>query len=391
MQVEGTTLQDLLRRPPADVAQWVVQQAEALSAPGARVQNLEIFQVAGALSTAPVEQKQELMKNAISGFGRLPATQRAEVLRFAVSTAAVAGSSRRGDVDELTRNVGVLVKEAKIDQMPPAEKRQLAQEIQQDAAELVQPQQLIEVVAELKPEERERMTEALIEAKLVPEEHKGVLEEAMRPGGSADKLVAALKMWTLVEEYALAIVALPFLELLLALVFGGLSCDSGLSAWLRADAWFSCLMMGGGWFCHLQMAPVLQAARQDPLALAQRWQQHQDLPVSRRLEQLVPGVEIGAYQLGAVGAAAAVIFLLIGLANTIVGLMELLGTLVMGCAIFVVLVSMFFIAVRCATFVGILAAAKYVLTEMQALGLDGYTSEDPLLHGGAFNRAPLQP
>eukprot|EP00913_Durusdinium_trenchii_P014678 g13771.t1 len=120
--------------PPADVAQWVVQQAEALSAPGARVQNLEIFQVAGALSTAPVEQKQELMKNAISGFGRLPATQRAEVLRFAVSTAAVAGT----------------------------------QEIQQDAAELVQPQQLIEVVAELKPEERERMTEAGASLSYVP-------------------------------------------------------------------------------------------------------------------------------------------------------------------------------------------------------------------------------
>ena len=35
-----------------------------------------------------------------------------------------------------------------------------SQELQKDTAELVQPQQLVEVVAELRPEERERMTEA---------------------------------------------------------------------------------------------------------------------------------------------------------------------------------------------------------------------------------------
>lgn len=41
--------------------------------------------------------------------------------------------------------------------------------------------------------------------------------------------------------------------------------------------------------------------------------------------------------------------------------------------------------------VGILAAAKIVLTEIQVMGLDGYTSEDPLLRGDVFERNPMQP
>lgn len=393
-EVDGETqLQELLRRPPADVANWVVQQAQALSS-GEPVEQLQIFQVAGALSAVPVEQKQELMKSAISGFGQLPADQRVEALRFAVNT-AVAGSSNAsnatGRADPVMQNVGKLLKEAKIDKLPPAEKQQLAQEIQQDAAQLVQPQQILEVVAELKPEEREHVTEALIEAKLVNEEQKAVLEQAMRPGGYADKLAAALKLWAMVEEYSAVILALPFLELLMALMFGGQSCPSGLSAWLRADAISAVVMVGGVWLCSSQLEPVLQHVRQDPVGVGQQWQQNQNLPLQQRLEMLVPGVGIFAYQLSAIGAVIAVVFLAFGLANTLVGLMELLGTVIAGCSISVAIISMCFLAVRCATVVGILAAAKIVLTEIQVMGLDGYTSEDPLLRGDVFERNPMQP
>jgi len=384
-------LQELLQRSPADVANWMVHQAQGISS-GVAVENLPIFQVAGAFSSVPVQQKQELMKSAISGFGQLPAEQRADVLRLAVTTAAASSSSGSGTSDPMLKNVGRLMKEAQLDKMPPEEKQQLAKEIKQDAAELVQPHQILEVVAELKPEEREHVTEALIEAKLVPEEQKTILEQAMRPGGYADKLAAAAKLWALAQEYSAVIVGLPFLELFIVLLFGGLPCQSGLSGWLRSDAIFSMVMIAGGWFCGLQLAPVFEELQRDPMTVAQRWQENQALPYQQRLEVLVPGVGISSYQLGGLGAALALIFLVLGLANTIVGLMELLGTVVMGCSAGLVIVSFFFLAVRCVTLAGILAAAKYVLTEIQVMGLDGYTSEDPLLRGndpGLFHRSPL--
>eukprot|EP00434_Breviolum_minutum_P044266 symbB.v1.2.039521.t1/scaffold6623.1/size16640/2 len=224
-------------------------------------------------------------------------------------------------------------------------------------------------------------SQALIEAKLVPEEQKTILEQAMRPGGYADKLAAAAKLWALAQEYGAVIAGLPFLELVIVLWFGALPCQSGLSGWLRSDAIFSMVMIAGGWFCGLQLAPVFEELQRDPMTVAQRWQENQALPYQQRLEVLVPGVGISSYQLGGLGAALALIFLVLGLANTIVGLMELLGTVVMGCSAGLVIVSFFFLAVRCVTLAGILAAAKYVLTEIQVMGLDGYTSEDPLLRG----------
>ncbi|CAJ1356489.1 unnamed protein product [Effrenium voratum] len=391
-------LQELLRRPPAEVAQWVVQQAQSLSDPAAQVESLPIFQVAGALSAASTDQKQELMKSAISGFGKLPAGERAEVLRLAVSATVQAGGSgtASSNAGPLTRNVGLLVKEAKIDEMPAEERKQLAQEVQKDASELVQPQQLIEVVAELKPEEREQVTEALIEAKIVPKEQQAVLEQAMRPGGYADKLAAVVKVWMMIEEYAYVILAFPFLELFLAMIFGGLPCNSGLSTWLRADAIYGVLTVSSGWCSSLQLAPVLQRMREDPVDVAQRWQETEgkNLSLTQRLEHLVPGVDVSAYQLGALGVAAATLFLIIGLANSIVGILELFATLVAGCSVLMVLVSMVFLAVRCATLVGILVAAQHVLVELQAAGVvgaDGYASDEALLRGDNFNRAPLHP
>ncbi|CAL1161349.1 unnamed protein product, partial [Cladocopium goreaui] len=93
-------------------------------------------------------------------------------------------------------------------------------------------------------------------------------------------------------------------------------------AWLRADAISAVVMVGGVWLCSSQLEPVLQHVRQDPVGVGQQWQQNQKLPLQQRLEMLVPGVGIFAYQLSAIGAVIAVVFLAFGLANTLVGLME---------------------------------------------------------------------
>ncbi|CAE7834535.1 shop [Symbiodinium sp. CCMP2592] len=156
-------LQDLLKRPGPDVVRWAVEQAQSLARPGTNVQQSQIFQMAGALNAASVAEKQELVRAAISGFGQLPADQRAEALRLVVNTAAAAQvgphPTAEGEVPPLMQNVMAVVKEAKLHEMPKEEKAILAQEARQDAAEMVQPQQILEVVSELRPEERHQVTE----------------------------------------------------------------------------------------------------------------------------------------------------------------------------------------------------------------------------------------
>eukprot|EP00439_Symbiodinium_sp_Y106_P077896 s258_g16.t1 len=160
-------LQDLLKRPGPDVVRWAVEQAQSLARPGTNVQQSQIFQMAGALNAASVAEKQELVRAAISGFGQLPADQRAEALRLVVNTAAAAQvgphPTAEGEVPPLMQNVMAVVKEAKLHEMPKEdclqEKAILVQEARQDAAEMVQPQQILEVVSELRPEERHQVTE----------------------------------------------------------------------------------------------------------------------------------------------------------------------------------------------------------------------------------------
>lgn len=378
-------LQDLLQRPGPDVVRWAVEQAQSLARPGTNVQQSQIFQMAGALNGASVQEKQELVRAAISGFGQLPADQRAEALRLVVNTAAAAQvgphPTAEGEVPPLMQNVMAVVKEAKLHEMPKEEKAILAQEARQDAAEMVQPQQILEVVSELRPEERHQVTEALVEAQIVPQDQQPALEAALKPGGLADLLVGGMKLFTLAQENAWALVAVPCGELFLALTLGVLSCPSGLNTWLRADAVYSMLTLAGAWFANLHLEQVLVRVKEDPMGAVRRWQQaeaqHQTL--SRRLEQTVPGVEFHAYQLGALGVVVAAVFLAVGLLNSIVGLFELLATLIAGCNILVVVASMAFLALRCAMLFGLLQVVGALLAPVPN-GAAGV--QRPLLEGG---------
>jgi len=360
-------IEDLLRRPGPDLARWAVEQARSLSRPGTNVQRLQIYQVAGALSSASVEDKQELVRNAIAGFAELPPDQKAEALRLVVNTAAAAQVQAAGVPDPesspLMQNVMAVVQEAKFHEMPKQEQELLAKEAREDAMEMMKPEQLLEVVAELKPEERDQVTEALIEAKIVPEEQQGVLHEALRPGGAADLLVNAMKFISFAQENSGALVAVPFGELFLALLLGVLPCRSGLATWLRADAVYSVLTLAGAWLAGTQLAPAIQCVKEDPMGVAQRWEhaQAQNQTLRRRLEVTVPGVEFHAYQLGAIGVLVTGIFLAAGLLNAVVGLFELFATVVAGCSIVVMVASMGFLALRCVMVFGLLQALAMIV------------------------------
>merc|ERR1719267_486012 len=139
----------------------------------------------------------------------------------------------------------------------------MAQVAQRDAHSLIQPQQLLDVVAELEPGEREQLTEALVEARVVPEEQRGVLEEAVRPGGYADKLAGALGLASKAQQYAWVFFALPAAEFLLALIFDHLSCGTPLVAWLRGDAVLALCVAGAAYFSGTTLSPVYQSLNAD--------------------------------------------------------------------------------------------------------------------------------
>merc|ERR1719198_1356950 len=235
---------------------------------------MPVFKLAGVLNSAPKEMKQALVQRTMAGFGDLPANRRVEAVRLAMQSADImqradnyeiqriaqrehaaamqrlqkleaqqaasqggnpnglhssTGSAQadlRMDVpqDPLVENLLRVAKEARFNEMPKDELAGMAQAAQGEAHRLIQPQQLLDVVAELDPSEREQLTEALVEARVVPEEQRGVLEEAVRPGGYADKLGGALTVAAKAREYAWVFIVLPVAEFLIAILLDNFGC-----------------------------------------------------------------------------------------------------------------------------------------------------------------------
>jgi hypothetical protein len=407
-------LEDLLRRPPAEVAAWALDQAKELGKAGVNVEQMPVFKLAGALNGAPQEAKQALVQRAVAGFGDLPVNRRAEAVRLAMQSADIvqkadnlevaqmahqhhaaamqrlraleakqqggpnvvdasstAGNLAHNDLelppqDPMVENLLKITKEARFNEMPPQELQSMAQAAQGQAHKLMQPQQLLDVVAELRPEEREQLTEALVEAHVVPEEQRGVLEEAVRPGGYADKLAGVLNLAAKVQQYAWVFVALPAFEFVLSLIFSYMSCGTPLVAWLRFDSLLALCVAGAAFFTGHTLAPVYQKLKEDPMGAVQRWQSVQDVRSWKaRLETAVPGVDFETYRAGAFGLAASVLLILIGAVWAVIGVLELLATMVFQCAFLTTVFCIIFIGMRFACVVAMLWGLYYVLDEVQ--------------------------
>jgi len=423
--VEGSAVvEDLLRRPPVEVANWALDQAKDLGQPGVNVEQMPIFKLAGILNSLPKDKKQVLVQRAVSGFGDLPVQRRAEAVRLAMKSSDIiqkadnlevhrmaqrehaaamnrlraleqrqadaqggqsnfqsasgvgqADQLEMGQQDPLVENILRVAKEARFNEMPRDELTGMAQAAQGEAQRLIQPQQLLDVVSELNPNEREQLTEALVEARVVPEEQRGVLEEAVRPGGYADKLGGALRMANQAQRYAWVFIVIPIVEFVLALIFGYFACGTPLVAWLRFDALLALCMAGAVYFTGHTLAPVYQKLNEDPVGAVQRWQSVADVPSWKvRLETAVPGVDFETYRAGAAGLAATVILILVGAVWAVVGVLELLATVIMGCSVVTTFFCVIFIGMRFACVVGMLWGLYEVLDEIQR-----HRSRSPML------------
>eukprot|EP00930_Biecheleria_cincta_P091606 TRINITY_DN81207_c0_g1_i1.p1 TRINITY_DN81207_c0_g1~~TRINITY_DN81207_c0_g1_i1.p1 ORF type:complete len:445 (-),score=85.88 TRINITY_DN81207_c0_g1_i1:31-1332(-) len=401
-------LQDLLRRPPAEVASWAVDQASALSSTGTDLERSPIFQVAGALSAVPVEQKQALIHSALAGVAELPATKKAQAVRLVMQTknmayhaenqavqqqmssdhkaalsqlASLTGAPAPSDAaprqptealtnaPPLVQNVMRLVQEARFDQMSQQEQKVLAQEARSSAMQLAQPEQLLEVVQELKPEEREQLTDALVDAKVVPPEQREVVEQAIRPGGYADQVSTTLQYVEMVREHSMYIVIVPFVELVLSMIVGFMTCGSGLTTWLRTDAINGLATLAACYIGVQKLSPVYEGIRADPMGALQRWQISgaEGRSTRERIQMLVPGVAPETYQVGVICLVIALIFVLFGLIGAVVGVFELLASMVVGCSSFVVMVCIVFIGIRCAGLLGVMRLAMFLRDEVEKL------------------------
>lgn len=393
-------LQDLLRRPPAEVASWAVDQASALSSSGTDLECSPIFQVAGALSAVPVEQKQALIHSALAGVAELPAARKAQAVRMVMQTQNMAYHSENQAVQQqmsqlasltgapapsnaaprqptealtnappLVQNVMRIMKEARFDQMPQEEQKVLAQEAKSSAMQLAQPEQLLEIVQELRPDEREQLTEALVDAKVVPAEQREVVEQAIRPGGYADQLSTTLQYVEMVRQYSMCIVMVPFVELILSMVVGFMTCGSGLTSWLRTDAISALATLAACYIGVQKLSPVYEGVRADPMGAVQRWQISgaEGRSTRERIQTLVPGVEPEAYQVGVICLVIALILFLFGLIGAVVGVFELVASMVVGCSSFVVMTCIVFIGIRCAGLLGVMRLAMFVRDEVEKL------------------------
>lgn len=407
-------LQDLLRKPPKDVAAWALDQVSALQAPGADVNSTPIFKIAGALKATPMEHKQALVANVVKGFGELPPMQKAEFVRVAMSAKDMAGQAEQIEIGRMAQmkhaeamqrladlekrqggssgsaaapqsqeaqsllgsgdqpplfveNLLSVFREARFNEMPPGDLREIAQVAQKEAVHVVQPQQLLDVVHELNPQEREQLTEALVEARVVPEDQRGVLEEAVKPGGYADKLGTVFAMANTASEYKWVAVALPAAELLIGLIVGFFSCGVGLVFWLQLDGILALMGAGAIFFSAHTLGPVYEKLREDPVGAVQRWQTvDQSRGFRARFETTIPGVDFDSYHpQGLIGVVAMVVLVLIGAVWAVVGVVELLGTMVFGCSTLTLFFCIVFIGLRFGILVCLFLGLYYVMDEVQ--------------------------
>jgi len=369
--------------------------------------------------SASVEEKQALVCNAVKGFGDLPAIRRAEAVRIAMRAqhvmqqaeglelaklaerehaaamqrlAALESRSSSGFIDAsgsshappvpqrvrsqerlqqsgnpLVENLLRVAKEAKFNEMPRQDLSVIAQAAQREAMTQVQPQHLLDVVTQLNEHEREELTEVLVEAQVVPEEQRGLLEEAVRPGGYADKLSMALGWASLARKYVWVFVALPIVEFALSMVFGLMfECGTPLPSWLQFDSALALFVAGSIFFTGVVLQPVYEKLREDPHGAVHRWHQVSEGRSFRtKLERAVPGVDFEAYRWGAIGVFAIVFLVLVGVFWAVIGVFELLATLVLGCNVATLIMCMLFIGLRFGFLVSMVLLLFFVLDEVQ--------------------------
>jgi len=251
------------------------------------------------------------------------------------------------DAPPLVRNLLLLAGEAKLAELPEHEIAEIAAEVRSEAVCLAEPQQLADTVAELRPDEREQLTDTLVEVKVVPEEQRGLLQEAVRPGGYADRLASALRLLGRARKKMWIFALLPAAELLLAILLGALPCGTPLLAWLRGDSILALGQVCCLYFAYYTLAPAYKQVQFDLVGALHRWRVAANEPdVWERLDKAVPGVDRDVWRTGGACILAFVLLSVLGILWLVLGALEILGTVAYGCSSAILFVCNVLIGLR---------------------------------------------
>lgn len=322
----------LLEKPPDEVTAWAFEQMKSLAEQKAKgeIESLPIFKVAAALKVAPTDKKEALISSLMQGVGGLPVEQRADAMRLLadlpsadVDKLSVSSSSSQASAAEIGANFARLGKEAGFTDMTSEELQTLAQVVEKEQGQLIQP--LLDVVPQLSEDERNQITDALVSKGVVSKENRAMVEETVKPGGLADQFASMMKWVAVFFKYTWLVWALPLAEGIAFLAFCFVAgCVVSLVTWLLVDtlcgSLFACLAYG----VKQALAESYKEFSENPMAMGKQVQA--SLAEGVKFDDAVPGAKPAKY-LGGVMVG----IILLQCAFVVLGLINLAGTLAGPC------------------------------------------------------------
>ncbi|CAK0840900.1 unnamed protein product, partial [Prorocentrum cordatum] len=238
-----------------------------------------------------------------------------------------------------------------------------------------EPQLVLDLLGELREEERSRLLDLAEQSGVLPRERRGAVEAVVMPGAHAEQLGWILKVAVLLYTHSWVLPATPAVEFAAAyLLVGSSACSNGFVAWLRCDAALAVLAAAALYVACSNFRAVYHRARLDPAGEAARALQAWKLG---DLEEAAEVLEMGPEELraGAAGLGAAALVLSLGAVGAVVGALKLVqATLAFSCSPAAWLVCGAFAALRLGTFVALCylaALAHGLLARGGGLGAQG--------------------
>eukprot|EP00397_Hematodinium_sp_SG-2012_P036414 GEMP01039313.1.p1 GENE.GEMP01039313.1~~GEMP01039313.1.p1 ORF type:complete len:286 (+),score=51.61 GEMP01039313.1:174-1031(+) len=241
---------DPLRAFPEDLARFVMRAASNLHYE-TRIENNGLFHIAHQFSMMNQIQRELLIQRTLQGVQALPTRERADFLRegieimkaTATPTQGAYGAQTRGSSGspptQILQNLAQVIQATGVDSLTDEEAAATTESMYREIgkAGIASPRTLVEMAAELRPEERRELTDTLVQIQLIPPEKREVIDEAMQPGGHLDQINSALSYWKLVQDNVWMSVALPVAELIFCFVmnFFPSICEAPLLWWMKGD------------------------------------------------------------------------------------------------------------------------------------------------------------
>lgn len=233
----------------------------------------------------------------------------------------------------------------------------MQQAVQEEVVRMAEPAQLLDVVAELDEGDREHLTASLVDAHFISEDRRPFLEDAVRPGGYADKLNQAIRFINVARRHVWVALAIPFVELILSwTLMALLHQGSVLFTWMEIDA---CLQLGLVMLVYMagkSLAPAWRELQADPISVVGRFQ-HSDRDASLidKVSVALPGIDPEGFRHGVNCGIAALLVVAFGAVWAVFGILQWLASVALGTVGIILLCSFLFIGLRLAivTAVGI--------------------------------------